>query len=64
MPDASTLCRRQETVTIQTLFRRAGGDLDLLVDSAGVTMRGHGEAQVRKCPAPAGTGSCKPRSVG
>ncbi len=64
MPDASTLCRRQETVAIQTLFRRAGGDLALLVDSAGVTMRGDGESQDRKCLAPAGTGSCEPRSVG
>ncbi len=48
MPDFSTLCRRQKTVTIQIPFRRAGGPLNLLVDSTGVKMRGDGEWQVRK----------------
>ena len=48
VPDYSTLCRRQKTVSIQIPFRRAGGDLNLLVDSTGVTMRGDGEWQVRK----------------
>ena len=48
VPDYSTLCRRQKTVSIQIPFRRAGGDLNLLVDSTGVKMRGDGEWQVRK----------------
>jgi hypothetical protein len=48
VPDYSTLCRRQRSVTIQIPFRRAGGPLNLLVDSTGVKMRGDGEWQVRK----------------
>lgn len=35
-------------MTIQIPFRRAGGSLNLLVDSTGVKMRGDGEWQVRK----------------
>jgi hypothetical protein len=48
VPDYSTLCRRQKTVSIQIPFRRSGGNLNLLVDSTGVKMRGDGEWQVRK----------------
>jgi hypothetical protein len=48
VPDFSTLCRRQKTVSIQIPFRRSGGELDLLVDSTGVKMRGEGEWQVRR----------------
>ena len=48
VPDYSTLCRRQRTVTIQIPFRRSDGNLNLLVDSTGVKMRGDGEWQVRK----------------
>jgi hypothetical protein len=48
VPDFSTLCRRQKTVSIQIPFRRAGSDLNLLVDSTGVKMRGEGEWQVRR----------------
>ena len=48
VPDFSTLCRRQKTVSIQIPFRRAGGSLNLLVDSTGVKMRGDGEWQVRR----------------
>jgi IS5 family transposase len=48
VPDYSTLCRRQKTVTIQIPFRRSEGPLNLLVDSTGVKMRGEGEWQVRK----------------
>jgi IS5 family transposase len=48
VPDYSTLCRRQKTVTIQVPFRRSDGTLNLLVDSTGVKMRGDGEWQVRK----------------
>lgn len=48
VPDYSTLCRRQGTVTIQIPYRRSGGDLNLLVDSTGVKVRGDGEWQVRR----------------
>lgn len=43
VPDYSTLCRRQKTVTVQIPCRRSGGPLNLLVDSTGVKMRGDGE---------------------
>ena len=48
VPDYSTLCRRQSTVTIQIPFRRSDGNLNLLVDSTGVKIRGDGEWQARK----------------
>jgi hypothetical protein len=48
VPDTSTLCRRQSTVTIQIPYRRSDGNPNLLVDSTGVKMRGDGERQVRK----------------
>ena len=48
VPDHSTLCRRQKTVTIQIPYRRSGGNLNLLVDSTGVKMSGDGEWQVRR----------------
>ncbi len=48
VPDYSTLCRRQKTVSIQIPFRRSGDHLNLLVDSTGVKVRGDGEWQVRK----------------
>ena len=48
VPDYSTLCRRQKTVAVQVPYRRSGGNLNLLVDSTGVKMRGEGEWQVRR----------------
>ncbi len=48
VPDYSTLCRRQRTVTIQVPFRRSDGNLNLLVDSTGVKVTGDGEWQVRR----------------
>ena len=48
VPDFSTLCRRQKTVTIQIPYRRSDGNLNLLVDSTGVKMRGDGEWQMRR----------------
>ncbi len=48
VPDFSTLCRWQKTVSIQIPYRRSGAPLNLLVDSTGVKMRGEGEWQVRK----------------
>jgi hypothetical protein len=48
VPDFSTLCRRQSTVTAQIPYRRSNGNLNLLVDSTGVKIRGDGEWQARK----------------
>src|ERR687894_1528467 len=48
VPDYSTLCRRQKTVTIQIPYRRSGGPLNLLVDSTRVKISGDGEWQVGK----------------
>jgi hypothetical protein len=48
VPDHSTLCRRQKTVTIQIPVRPSTGALHLLVDGTGVKMRGDGEWQVRR----------------
>lgn len=48
VPDYSTLCRRQKTVTIQIPYRHSSAPLNLLVDSTGVKMLGEGEWQVRK----------------
>jgi hypothetical protein len=39
VPDFSTLCRRQKTVSIQIPFRRADGPLHRLVDSTDVEVR-------------------------
>lgn len=48
VPDYSTLCRRQKTLKVQIPYRRAGGPLNLLVDSTGVKFLGDGEWQARK----------------
>ena len=48
VPDHSTLCRRQKTVTVQIPYRRADGPLNLLVDSTGIKFLGDGEWQARK----------------
>lgn len=48
VPDYSTLCRRQKTLTVQIPYRRAGGSLNLLVDSTGIKFPGDGEWQARK----------------
>ncbi len=48
VPDYSTLCRRQKTVSIQIPYRRSGCPLNLLVDSTGVKVLGDGEWQARK----------------
>ena len=36
VPDHATLCRRQKTLQVQIPYRRAGGPLNLLVDSTGI----------------------------
>ena len=48
VPDVSTLCRRQRTVTLQLPCRRSGAPLNRLVDSTGARGRGDGEWPVRK----------------
>ena len=48
VPDYSTLCRRQKTLKVQIPYRRAGGPLNLLVDSTGIKFLGDGEWQARK----------------
>lgn len=42
VPDYSTLCRRQKTLTVQVLYRRADGPLNLLLDSTGIKFLGDG----------------------
>lgn len=48
VPDYTTLCRRQKTLSVQIPYRRAAGPLTLLVDSTGVKFLGDGERQTRK----------------
>lgn len=48
VPDFSTLCRRQKTLKVQIPYRRAGGPLNLMVDSTGIKFLGDGEWQARK----------------
>ncbi len=47
VPDDTTLCRRQKTLAVQIPCRRAGGPLNLLVDSTGIKVLGDGEWQAR-----------------
>ncbi len=47
-PDYSTLCRRQKTLKVQIPYRRAGGPLNLLVDSTGIKFLDDGQWQARK----------------
>ena len=48
VPDYSTLSRRQKTLKVQIPYRRAGGPLNLLVDSTGIKFLGDGGWQARK----------------
>ena len=48
IPNYSTLCRRQKTLAVQILHRRADGPLNLLVDSTGIQFLGDGEWQARR----------------
>lgn len=48
VPDCSTLCRRQKTLSVQIPYRRGDGPLNLLVDSTGIKFPGNGEWQARK----------------
>ena len=44
VPDYTTLCRRQKTLTVQIPYRHADGPLNLLVDSTGITSQPVGTA--------------------
>lgn len=48
MPDCTTQCRRQKTLSVQITYRRVDGPLNLLVDSTGIKFLGDGEWQARK----------------
>ena len=48
VPDYSTLCRRQKSLTAQIAYRRADGPLNLLVDSTGIKFLGDGEWHAHK----------------
>lgn len=48
VPDFSTLCRRQKTLTVRLPYRGSGGPLHLLIDSTGIKVRGEGEWHARK----------------
>ena len=48
VPDYTTLCRRQKTLTVALCGRPSPGGLHLLVDSTGIKMMGEGEWKTRK----------------
>ena len=48
VPDYTTLCRRQKTLSVDLGGRPSSGGLHLLVDSTGVKMMGEGEWKTRK----------------
>lgn len=48
VPDFSTLCRRQNDLTVTIPYRPSTGALHLLVDSTGIKARGEGEWCCRK----------------
>ena len=48
VPDYTTLCRRQKTLTVTLDGRRSSGGLHLLVDSTGIKMTAEGEWKTRK----------------
>ena len=60
VPDYTTLCRRQKSLTVQIPYRRADGPLNLLIDSTGIKFLGDGngrpestvsKADANRCPA-------------
>jgi hypothetical protein len=48
VPDFSTLCRRQRTLTVALPYRGSAGPLHLLIDSTGIKAEGEGEWNARK----------------
>jgi IS5 family transposase len=48
VPDYSTLCRRQKTLSVAITARPNNAGLHLLIDSTGVKMLGEGEWKTKK----------------
>lgn len=48
VPDYSTLCRRQKTITVDIPYRPSEKGLHLLVDSTGIKILGEGEWKRKK----------------
>jgi hypothetical protein len=48
VPDFSTLCRRQRTLSVAIPFRGSSGPFHLLIDSTGIKAEGEGEWNARK----------------
>ncbi|MDB2420805.1 IS5 family transposase [Paracoccaceae bacterium] len=48
VPDFSTLCRRQKTLSVAIPYKGSAGPLHLLVDSTGIKAEGEGEWNARK----------------
>lgn len=48
VPDYSTLCRRQKTLSVTITARPNNAGLHLLIDSTGVKMQGEGEWKTKK----------------
>ena len=48
VPDFSTLCRRQKTLSASLPYRGGTGPLNLLIDSTGIKAEGEGEWNARK----------------
>lgn len=48
VPDFSTLCRRQRTLSVAIPYKGSSGPLHLLIDSTGIKTEGEGEWNARK----------------
>ena len=48
MPDFSTLCRRQRTLSVAIPYKGSAGPLHLLIDSTGIKAEGEGAWNARK----------------
>ena len=48
VPDFSTLCRRQKTLSVAIPYKASAGPLHLLIDSTGIKAEGEGEWNARK----------------
>lgn len=48
VPDFSTLCRRQKTLSVAIPYKGSAGPLNLLIDSTGIKAEGEGEWNARK----------------
>ncbi len=48
MPDFTTLCRRQRTLSVAIPYKGLAGPLNLLIDGTGIKAEGEGEWNARK----------------